>query len=205
MQTQDTLPPRVSVSCAHCGKAFETWRSYVAKGNGRFCSHKCAGKAHHPGTLAERFWAKVDRSDGPDACWLWTGATTGAGYGRITLGSPGPSPLIQATHVAWGMANGPVPDGIEVLHNCPTGDNPRCVNPSHLFLGTQAVNMADKVAKDRQHKGEQIHNAKLTGEEVDDIRTLYASGTRVTDLATLFGVCHQHISDLVNRRKWTHR
>jgi hypothetical protein len=90
------------------------------------------------GTLAERFWAKVDRSG---ECWEWRGATSGDGYGRVWAGDR----TRQATHVAWEMVNGPIPDGLWVCHSC---DNPPCVRVDHLWLGTISDN-----AKDRDGKG----------------------------------------------------
>lgn len=97
-------------------------------------------------TIRERFWAKVRRGDG---CWEWTAARSAAGYGWFK-GAAGPE---LAHRVAWRLERGEIQAGLFVLHRC---DNPRCVRPDHLFLGTNADNMADMVQKGRQSRGEAI-------------------------------------------------
>lgn len=89
-----------------------------------------------------RFWAKVDRSGGPEACWPWTGARAWNGYGQFGDGGQ----IHIASRVAWELSCGPIAEGLHVLHRC---DNPPCVNPAHLFLGTHSDNMRDMVAKGR--------------------------------------------------------
>lgn len=99
-------------------------------------------------TRWERFEAKVNRS-GPGGCWLWTGAPVARGYGRIGFGKTGKGGTVMYAHrFSWELHNGPILDGLNVLHHC---DNPPCVNPSHLFLGTQGDNVTDMVQKGR-HK-----------------------------------------------------
>jgi hypothetical protein len=156
-------------------------------------------------SLAERFWPKVDRSGGPAACWPWLAHIDKNGYGRINSGGTGGRCLL-ASHVAWELTHGPIPPGLFVLHNCPGGDNPACVNPAHLWLGTQRDNMRDMHRKGRasvgerhylrQHpelvrrgerhhsrtrpgcmpRGEANHAAKLTADAVREIRARFAAG-----------------------------
>lgn len=97
-----------------------------------------------PKSLAERFERKVRRLAGEDACWEWVGAKNEAGYGQIYSGYPGRR--LYAHRVAWEMANKPIPAGMQVRHRC---DNPRCVRPSHLELGTDAENRRDMAARNR--------------------------------------------------------
>jgi hypothetical protein len=90
-------------------------------------------------SVEERFWSKVDRSGD---CWLWIGAKDEEGYGfQKILGR-----MWHASRVSWKIAHGDIPDGLLVLHKC---DNPPCIRPSHLFLGTQKENIADAMRKGR--------------------------------------------------------
>lgn len=90
-----------------------------------------------------RFWGQVDKSEGPHACWSWTGARHFRGYGACAK-SYGDT---RAHRVAYMLAKGEIPEGLGVLHHC---DNTICVNPAHLYLGDQKVNMADCVARGRK-------------------------------------------------------
>jgi hypothetical protein len=101
-------------------------------------------------TLEERFWAKVDRGD-PDECWTWLAYRRPDGYGSLRMGTLGVDRRNERAHrLSWTLANGPIPAGLLVLHRC---DNPSCVNPAHLFLGTDQDN-----ADDRQSKGRGVRN-----------------------------------------------
>jgi len=155
-------------------------------------------------TTEERFWSKVDRSAGPDACWPWTAFTYG-GYGRFDWGT--------AHRAAWKLTVGPIPHGMCVCHHC---DNPPCVNPSHLFLGTNRDNIADRDAKGRQAKGvrngghlyperlrrgETCYNAKLTEPDVMAIR---ASTETNGALARRYSMTTTGVRFVRERRTWKH-
>lgn len=107
------------------------------------------------GSLAERMWAKVDRSGGPIACWPWHGSTNGFGHGRIGSG-PG-RPLVIASRVAWEDTYGPIPAGLYVLHAC---DNPGCCNPAHLMVGSLRANSIDAGRKGRLGTGKHATHCK---------------------------------------------
>jgi len=151
--------------------------------------------------IAERFWPKVQRG-GSTECWLWTVYRSRQGYGIFGLpGREGGHAL--AHRVAWELVNGPIPDGFHVLHHC---DNPPCVNPAHLFLGTDADNSHDKVVKGRAShlRGEDSGMAKLTEQDVREIRRLSALGYEQRPLGRMFGVCKSAIGYIVRRETWKH-
>lgn len=135
----------------------------------------------------------------PDACWEWTRAFASGGYGAMSIGD---GKGRNAHVVAWELANNrPAPRGMMVRHTC---DNPPCCNPSHLVLGTNADNVADKVARGRQPRGTQIPWSKLTEDSVREIRYLAASGIPMSHLAKRFDVSEAAISYAVKRKTWKH-
>lgn len=98
-------------------------------------------------TIEERFWNHVEAIPEGSGCWEWTGATVKDGYGRVELSHLGKRiRAVMAHRLSWGIHMGPIPPGMSVLHHC---DNPPCVNPAHLFLGTQADNIRDMILKGR--------------------------------------------------------
>lgn len=145
-----------------------------------------------------RFMSKVD-IDHPSGCWVWTAGTTQNGYGGFRFQGT----ATGAHRVSWEIHNGPIPDGLQVLHDCPGGDRRGCVNPDHLWLGTNADNMLDKAAKGRSNpaQGERHGAAKLTEADVLAIRT---SQTGARSLARRYGVHRTNIWNIRNRKTWRH-
>lgn len=151
-------------------------------------------------TLAARFWAKV-RVTAPDECWEWTAARNGHGYGVMRPHGKRTGPCAKAHRVAWELAHGSIPGGLVVCHRC---DNRRCVNVAHLFLGTQADNMADMVAKGRSSRGSRNGMARITEEQVVEIRRRVAAGERQAAVRLEFGLSPGGISQIVSRTTWAH-
>jgi len=160
--------------------------------------------------MMARFWAKVDKNGpivshvkGLGCCWLWKAATNSDGYGLVGVDGR----TLRAHRVSWEIHNGPIPAGMCILHRC---DNPACVNPAHLFLGTDADNIRDCVAKGRHvthpaPPGEGHRSAKLTDANVLEIRKLYAAGgVFQRELGERFGVSRQNISYILSRKAWAH-
>ena len=150
-------------------------------------------------TPEERFWPKVDRSGGPSACWLWTDAPKSDGYGSFRVRYK----KVKPSRFSWALHNGPIPDGLRVLHTC---DNPPCCNPEHLFEGTQADNNHDRAMKRRNNHvfGSNHPMAKLNEEKVRAIHRLLADGMTKQHIANMFGVHRKRILDIVNGKIWRH-
>ena len=146
--------------------------------------------------VRRRFWAKARKGE---ACWLWTGAQSSDKYGCFGLDGR----TVAAHRVAWMLTNGPIPSGLLVCHSC---DNPRCVNPDHLWLGTNADNARDRDQKGRCRArglpGDRSTNHKLTSDRVTEIRRLVESGEQQKDVAKRFGVHKATVNDLVLRKTW---
>lgn len=139
-----------------------------------------------------RFWARVQCS--PNGCWIWTGQTDARSYGRFSLPRRG-SGAALAHRFMWGLVYGYVPRDRNVLHHC---DNPPCVRPDHLFLGTQADNVADMLRKGRCPTGMRRRHTKLTDQQVIEIR---ASREPQRAAAQRYGISGGHVCDIRNGKK----
>jgi hypothetical protein len=185
--------PRVPRVCERCGAVFTATPSDAAAGRGRFCSWACRCASRPRRALAERFWPKVEKTGG---CWLWVGYRNASGYGQLR----GDARAVLAHRASWEMANGPIPDGLHVLHHC---DTPACVNPAHLYLGDDAANHVDMVVRGRSTRRERNPQARLTQAQVDAIRAAWAQGgITQTALGRRFGVSGACVCLIVNRQRW---
>lgn len=150
------------------------------------------------GSLKESFMAKFE-IDFWTGCWMWTAATCDKGYGHLRKGGKD----YRAHVLSYEFFKGPIPEGNDyhgtcVLHQC---DRPGCVNPDHLFLGTNLENILDMRAKDRDCKGEDRPNSKLTEENVADIK----KDTRYQYLiAADYGINQSQVSRIKNSQRWRH-
>jgi hypothetical protein len=196
--------------CAHCGVVLRPWHE-------TFCNEACY-QAGMIANVTARFWSKVAKSPDPDGCWLWTGKAMWNGYGMMGVGRQ----VLYAHRVSYELNHGPIPDGLLVLHSC---DVRLCVRPDHLSVGTQGQNIRDAVARGRfrsisvtaahlsgdhcpvesHARGEGVGTARLTADDVREIRRLYAAGDINQDeLARRFGIHTSNVSMIVNRKSWKH-
>lgn len=129
-------------------------------------------------------------------CWLWLGGTNQKNYGHIW--SSELKRHQRAHRMVYQILVGAIPAGKQLLHSC---DNPYCVNPDHMFVGSNAENMADRNAKSRQAKGETCALSKLTEDQVKEIRT---SLDMTAAIAEKFNTSRRNVYDIRKRRTWKH-
>src|SRR3990167_3442392 len=160
-----------------------------------------------PPHTVSRFWSKIKKTS---TCWLWTGFLNDAGYGIISIGCV----LIRAHRFSWELHFSPIPDGLLVCHHC---DNPPCVNPAHLFLGTKRDNARDMVAKGRHvvggthcgsdgkwKHGTDHWRAKMNEANIEELRNLRAHGWSLLALGQRFGITIGAVSMIANHKRWKH-
>jgi hypothetical protein len=144
----------------------------------------------------ERFWALVDKSGGPEACWPWKSSVYKNEYAHFETDEG----QYGAHRIAWAIANGAIPEDLWVLHKC---DTPACVNPGHLWLGTRQDNIDDMIKKGRQNRGTSNGSAKLTEDLVRSIRAEYAAGgVTQSELAVKYGV--SSVQHIISGKHWSH-
>lgn len=150
----------------------------------------------------ERFWPKVDKR-GPNECWPWLASNDQHGYGAFWTGEY----LTKAHRFSYSLANGSIPDGIDILHRC---DNPSCCNPDHLFAGTAKDNVDDMISKGRESKpprnrvdGERNGHAQYTDAQVRQFRKEFAERkTSIAAFAEFKGVTYQIMRNLLRRHTY---
>ncbi len=138
----------------------------------------------------DNFWQNVNRSS-PSGCWVWLGAQTSNGYGSLQISGV----KYSAHRLSYELNFGSIPEGVNVLHSC---DNKACVNPAHLFLGTQTDNMHDAIAKGR------VDGMPLSDQDVLDIRERHVLGETINSLAKEYGSCEAYLWKIVRFEKRRH-
>jgi hypothetical protein len=191
-----SVPPVESKHSCACGCGLETPRwKYLSQRIKYGTYRKYIPEHHMPGpahlAMPSRFWKYVRKTD---SCWEWIGAKFPRGYGSIKINGK----TRHATQVCWELMRGPILGGMWVLHRC---DNPPCVNPEHLYLGTAADNGRDR-AERSPYRGEKSATAKLTQGEVDEIRRLHSHGMDVRNISRRFRMGFSQIHRIVRRQSW---
>ncbi|WP_413813521.1 HNH endonuclease signature motif containing protein [Bosea sp. Root670] len=161
----------------------------------RYCSWACHAKARNSDREA-LFWQRVRKSRTADGCWLWAGLLDKDGYGRVTyFGVTG-----RAHRKAYELVCGAIPDGMLLRHSC---DNPRCVNPRHLTVGTVADNSADMVERGRAvvRIGNLNTAAKLSESQA---RSIFTDTRHHREIASEYGVSSETVWDIKSGRSWSH-
>jgi len=209
--------------CQTCGRTFKARPDRIREGYAKYCSMPCyrasekgriiGHQCHMIESATAHFWAHVDSSGGPDMCWPWRGGSRRSGYGALMVDGH----QINAHRFSYILANGMIPARLLVCHRC---DNPHCVNPAHLFVGTAKDNHHDAMLKGRlpkgdnhpSHKhpeylarGEANSKAKLTNEKVVSIRVMYETNKWTQmGLSRYWNVCHSTIWAIVHQKTWKH-
>jgi hypothetical protein len=149
-------------------------------------------------SVEERFWKYVNK-DCENGCWHFTGSLSNNRYGKLGVNGK----FISAHRFSYQLSYGEIPEGMHCCHKC---DNPRCVNPDHLFIGTRSENMQDMLNKNRGNKvkGSLHHSSKLTEDQVLSIKKRIASGEKQCNIAKEFGIANCQITYIKNGRNWKH-
>lgn len=164
--------PKTEYVCIGCGATYP-----ATKPRSYYCRQEC------------QFWSKVDKSG---ECWLWTAGGHKFGYGEFRIGRT----LVRAHRYSYEIHKGEIPEGLGINHTC---DNPKCVNPEHLYAGTQKDNLNDALSRGR------FSNRLLTKEQVLEIKTLLSSTSiNPHQISKLYKVYPTTIYDIRDGRTWTH-
>lgn len=192
----------VQIECVRCGKHFQVPLWEFRRGR-RFCGKSCAAYAQiripQYITPEIRFWKSVNKTS---SCWIWTAGKHNPGYGVFYVNRK--IGQVDAHRFSWELHNGQIAKGLFVCHDCPGGDNPACVRPSHLFLGTNLENIRDASQKGMMARGEFHSNSKLTESEIREIRQLRAKGTTFVEIADYLHVHPSNIGYICRGDSWKH-
>lgn len=183
--------------CQYCQIEFYVMPYQLRNGEGKHCSRKC--QHDHRITRLEYFFKNISHEAHPEDCWIWTGRRIKFEYGTMVIKRKN----CTAHRVSWTFHYGEIPKGMCILHHC---DNPPCVNPDHLFVGTYLDNAKDRTKKQRGHmpSGSKNPMSKLNEEQVIEIRRRLANGEKTKILAKDFNMERKTIDNIKTRRSWKH-
>ena len=197
MSIQYTPNPEIPYGYCHCGCGQQTRKSPQT-------GLPCVFKQGHQ-SITDKFWSRVNKNGSipehcPELgnCWEWMGAYTSK-YGSFTNGLGNRT---RAHKASWLINNGNIPDGLWVLHKC---DNPKCVRPEHLFIGTAKENTEDMNKKARGSYGENRPASKLTWNDVDEIRLKHSNGQAIRSLAREYNVSQRAMQAVVRKENWKYK
>lgn len=142
-----------------------------------------------------RFYQKFKKTN---SCWIWTGMMN-KDYGSFWFNNK--IGAIIASRASWLIHIGDIPNGKVICHKC---DNPSCVNPDHLFLGSYLDNNRDKIKKSRDKRGSKISNSKLNETDIPKIRKMREKGLTYREISEIFGVCQYTIYSIIKGWTWDH-
>ena len=188
----------VERTCEVCSASFFDKRSNIKRGWGRFCKRLCRDISQKISPV-DQLLSRVDRSGGPESCWLWQGAPGSTGYGKFSGSYTSPA------RASWEIEHSrSIPKGLVIRHLCPGRPNRLCCNPSHLDIGTKADNNADSVAIRGHAFGERSGTAKLNELQVIEIRRRREKGESGRVLSVEFNVSTSLIYAIGTRASWKH-
>lgn len=201
MQADDTVP----VGLCHCGCGQRTRPARCSDRSKGWIKGQPVFYVHHHGrrhtTPIQYLDRHTDRSSA-DGCWPYRGSISSHGYGKVAVTlDDGKRADLLAHRIAWEREHGPIPRGMFVCHHC---DNPPCVRPDHLFLGTPKENTQDMRSKGRGSYGMNRWSARLSEDDVRAIRAALAQGIIGRALARQYGVAGTTISAIRTRTNWTY-
>jgi hypothetical protein len=201
----DSSTDSIPYGYCHCGCGQKTkispandhWHGWVKGVPRKFARRHHDRRSKVPFEI--RFWRKVEKSSKKNGCWLWMGSRYNPpwDYGLLKIDNK----TKKAHRVAYELSHGSISDDLDVCHTC---DNPPCVRPDHLFAGSGLENIQDRNRKGRQAKGEKIHTAKLTENDVLEIRSLRGKGMTYVELSESFGVGVDYMGALCRGKYWRH-
>lgn len=185
--------------CQYCHKEFKTFQSEINKGKAKYCSISCGVSVKNKLNLLpthEIFFRNISKGIHPNGCWVYS---KGKRYAKICVNGK----TISVHRYSYELYKGQIPDNMVVCHKC---DNKLCVNPGHLFIGTQKDNIQDMLSKKRGNhaKGSKHHRTTLTEKQIAHIKKRIISGEKIHNLKDEYNVSREMLYQMKAGRSWNH-